>query len=271
MRPSFYNAAAADPDFNGGNLGLPAGARRATLVNLLTLDEFPLAHGANVFGRDSKKAVGAGTTRLPLLIPASEANISRHQATLTVANHADGIRVTLQTHRAAKNATRLRRSERFGTKRSHLLLKPGEAVPVKHGDILEMDSVASTAGHSGSSFAFRLDVTGQGSAKLGANGGGGAGGSSSHERFLPEEASSQANFAHFQRASAAAGDEPTGEDALAALAAALDVDDEHCGSEEEGGYGTEEDEAQTAAAGEEEDEEKELLEALRAQDRIEVT
>ena len=246
VRPSFYNAAALDPAHGGGGAELPAG-RRATLVNLLSLDEFPLAHGANVFGRDSKKVVG-GATRLPLGIPTTEANISRHQATLTVANHADGIRVMLQTHRAAKNATRLRRSERFGTARSHLVLKPGETVPIKHGDILEMDSVVK----SGSSFAFRLDVAGSESARRDEDDAFAAGGSSEN------------HFAHFQEASAAASDEPTGEAALAALAAALAVDDGGADDEEEEGYGTEDD------GGEEDDEDAALLEALRAQDRLEV-
>jgi len=262
MRPSFYNAAAADPEFNGGATA-PTG-RRATLVNLLTLDEFPLAHGDNVFGRDSKQPVDDGATRLPLLISSSEANISRHQATLTVANHTDGIRIVLQTHRAAKNATRLRRSERFGTKRSHLLLKPGESVPVKHGDILEMDSVTKTSARKGSSYAFRLDVHGSSS-----NTSGTGAGERSSEGYLSGDTSARSNFAQFQMAGDAANEEPDGEDAVAALAAVLTVDDKE-GSD--GGYGTEEDEALLAelSNADEDDEDAELLEALRAQDRIEV-
>ena len=68
-----------------------------------------------MIGRESKAIPTGDACRLPLKIPLTESGISRHQATLTVANHADGIRVTLATHRAAKNPTRLRKVRRTST------------------------------------------------------------------------------------------------------------------------------------------------------------
>ena len=93
--------------------------------------------------------------RLALKIPQMEKSISRHQATINVANHSDGVRIILRTHHEAKNATRVRPAERFGTKRSHLMLKPSESIPIKQGDILEMKS-----SRGASSFAFRLEIAG---------------------------------------------------------------------------------------------------------------
>jgi hypothetical protein len=115
---------------------LAKGPRMASLVDVFTAEEFKLSHGPNLIGRFSTKHSDA--TKLPLRISENEGTISRHQATVLVANHKTGVRITLTTNRDAKNATKLRSAERFGSKRSHISLKSGEAVTMKPGDIIEL-------------------------------------------------------------------------------------------------------------------------------------
>ena len=76
--------------------------RQALLVNALTGAVYPLAHGENIVGRSSSRQQADDEKKLPLEISSLDGNISRHQATVAVANHSDGIHVTLQTHRTAK-------------------------------------------------------------------------------------------------------------------------------------------------------------------------
>jgi hypothetical protein len=76
--------------------------RQALLVNVMTGVEFPLAHGENIIGRSSSRQQPEDDKKLPLNISPLDGNISRHQGTIAVANHSDGLNITLQTHRSAK-------------------------------------------------------------------------------------------------------------------------------------------------------------------------
>mmetsp|Transcript_25699 Transcript_25699/g.52703 ORF Transcript_25699/g.52703 Transcript_25699/m.52703 type:complete len:213 (+) Transcript_25699:27-665(+) len=131
--------------------------RQALLVNALTGAVYPLAHGENIVGRSSSRQQADDEKKLPLEISSLDGNISRHQATVAVANHSDGIHVTLQTHRTAKNPTKLCRGERFGSgKNSRVTLKSGEIMKLSQGDLIELDSLRE----QGSSYAWRLDIQG---------------------------------------------------------------------------------------------------------------
>lgn len=107
--------------------------RTASLVDVFTNEEYGLAHGENVIGRPSRTDLD----KVPLRIHHAEANISRRQAAISVANHKKGVRVTVTTMSEAKNSTRIRSAERFGSKRGHIALKPGEAIVMHPGDIIE--------------------------------------------------------------------------------------------------------------------------------------
>jgi len=223
----------------------------AMLVNALNGDRFPLAHGGNIIGRESKSTVPGEGCRLPLKISMAEANISRNQACLTVANHADGIRVTLQTHRDAKNPTRLRKAERFGTKRGHISLKPAEIIPIKHGDLIELDSVKRTG-----SYAFRLEIEG------------------STSKFSGKDVELEAQFTAFRGGGVTSSeDAPEGEDSLlAAVNAACDSGgggDDDVGHDDDddgnGSDGTLDDGAELSS------DDDELIAALRLQDATEVS